>query len=162
MLSSSTRRIVFGRKGSNSPLSASTTPLPRPCVLLRISRRSRRPIRLLRSMTVVPMHGCLNDNTKDRDGFHSGHPPPNNPPGVRELSSPSRCPFTPPQKRTLVERVRTSALCQKRTLRSATSVSAKCQIQIEVSSEPTNARRSESPSLPLRRPGTLREHPVRS
>jgi len=55
-----------------------------------------------------------------------------------------------------------SALGQKQTLRSATSVSAKCQIQIEVSSEPTNARRSESPSLPLRRPGTLREHPVRS
>src|SRR5262249_59360662 len=72
MLSPSTRRIVFGRKGSNSPLSASTTALPRPCVLLRISRRSRRPIRLLRSMTIVPMHGCRNNNTKDRDGFQTG------------------------------------------------------------------------------------------
>src|SRR6516162_3054076 len=119
MLSSSTRRILFGRKGSNSPLSASTTPLPSPCVLLRISRRSRRPIRLLRSMTVVPMHGCLNDNTKDRDGFHSGHPPPNNPPGVRELStsgegqrSPSRCPLYS-QKRTLELSRGMSALCQR-------------------------------------------------
>ena len=42
------------RKGSNWPLSSATTPSPKPCVLLRISRRSRRPIRLLRSMIVGP------------------------------------------------------------------------------------------------------------
>jgi hypothetical protein len=45
-------------------------------VLLRISRRSRRPIRLLRSMIVGPRHGCRSDNTKDRDKFHGGPSPP--------------------------------------------------------------------------------------
>jgi hypothetical protein len=66
------------------------------------------------------------------------------------------------QKQSLTITRAMSALPPKADMRSATSVSAKCQIQIEVSSEPTNARRSESPSLPLRQPGTLREHPVRS
>src|SRR5262249_11025402 len=40
---------------------------PRPCALLRISRRSRRPIRFLRSTAVVPMHGWRNENAEGRD-----------------------------------------------------------------------------------------------
>src|SRR6516164_6952293 len=54
MLSSSAPRIVFGRKGLNEPLSTATTPSPRPCAILRISKRSRRTILLLRSMTSSP------------------------------------------------------------------------------------------------------------
>src|SRR6516225_8232529 len=54
MLSSSAPRLVFGRKGLNEPLSTATVPSPRPCAILRISQRSRRPTRLLRSMTSSP------------------------------------------------------------------------------------------------------------
>ena len=54
MLSSSAPRIVFGRKGLNEPLSTATTPSPGPCAILRISKRSRRTILLLRSMTSSP------------------------------------------------------------------------------------------------------------
>src|SRR5215470_7567170 len=64
MLSSSARRIVFGRKGSSWPLST-----PRPCTFLRISRRSRRPIRFLRSTAVVPMHGCATRTPKVETAF---------------------------------------------------------------------------------------------
>ena len=67
MLSSGTPRIVFGRKGLNWPLLMATTPSPRPCKILRISKRSRRPIRLLRSMTSSPSHGCQNRNVEGRD-----------------------------------------------------------------------------------------------
>jgi len=58
---------MFERKGSNWHLSTATTPSPRPCALLRISRRSRRPIRFLRSTAVVPMHGWRNENAEGRD-----------------------------------------------------------------------------------------------
>jgi hypothetical protein len=67
MLSSSAPRIVFGRKGLNEPLSTATTPSPRPCAILRISKRSRRPTRLLRSMTSSPSHGCQNGNVEGHD-----------------------------------------------------------------------------------------------
>jgi hypothetical protein len=46
--------------------------------------------------------------------------------------------------------------------RSASKISADHRVQTEVSSKPTSARRSGSPSPPFRQLRTLREHPLRS
>ena len=45
---------------------------------------------------------------------------------------------------------------------SASKISADHRVQTEVSSKPTSARRSGSPSPPFRQLRTLREHPLRS